>query len=104
MSETKGCTSRGYDKAQRAYILDAGRPNLSFTVEASRISPLVNPAFVVKNWFSDQQVTLAVNGENITSAAKFRRGVVRDTDGSRTLVIWLQMDKDKPVKVEIREG
>jgi hypothetical protein len=104
VSETKGCTSHGYDKAQRAYILDAGRADLSFTLEASRISPLVNPAFVVKKWLSNQQVTLAVNGESITSAGKFRQGVVRDTDGSRMLVIWLQMDKDEPVKVEIREG
>jgi hypothetical protein len=104
VSQTKGCTSHGYDKAQRAYILNASQPSLSFTVNASKSSPLVNPAFVLKQWFSDQQVTLTVNGENVTSHRKFRQGIVRDTDGSRMLVIWLQMGKDKPVKVEIREG
>ena len=104
LSDTRGCASRGYDKAQRAYILDAGRTNLSFTVEASKRSPLVNPAFVVKKWLSNEKVTLTVNGENITSPRKFRQGMVRDTDGSSMLVIWLQMDKEEPVKVEVRKG
>jgi hypothetical protein len=102
LADTRGCTSRGYDKAQRAYILDSIRTDLSFTAEASRRSPLVNPAFVVKKWPSDKKVTLTVDGDKITSAGKFRQGIVRDTDGSRMLVIWLQMERNKPVKIEIR--
>ncbi|MHC4116446.1 MAG: LamG domain-containing protein [Planctomycetota bacterium] len=100
LSDARGCTSRGYDKAQRAYILDASRTDLSFTVNASRKSPLVSPAFVVKKWPSDKKVTLAVNGENITSSRKFRQGIVRDTDGSRMLVVWLQLEREEPVRID----
>ncbi|UCF14295.1 MAG: hypothetical protein JSW59_12845, partial [Phycisphaerales bacterium] len=104
LSDTKGCSSRGYDKAQRAYVLDAARTDLSFIVEASKRSPLVNPAFVIKSWPSNKKVTLRIDDENITSSNKFRQGIVRDTDGSRMLVIWLQIDRDKPVKVEIQQS
>jgi len=61
LSNTKGCTSRGYDKAQRAYVLSAGGPKLSFTVRASRTSPLVNPAFVVNNWKADWKAVVEIN-------------------------------------------
>ncbi|MHC4143219.1 MAG: LamG domain-containing protein [Planctomycetota bacterium] len=104
LSHTRGCTSRGYDKAQRAYVLDATGTDLSFTVEASRRFPLVNPAFVVKKWLSSKKGALTIDGDRITSSGKFRQGIVRDTDGSRMLVIWLQMNSEKSVKMEIRKG
>jgi hypothetical protein len=104
LSDTRGCTSRGYGKAQRAYVLDATGTDLSFTVEASRRFPLVNPAFVVKKWLSSKKGALTIDGDRIISPGKFRQGIVRDTDGSRMLVIWLQMNSEKPVKMEISKG
>jgi hypothetical protein len=101
LSDTRGCASRGYDKGQRAYVLDAIRANLSFTVNASRRSPLVNPAFVVKNWKINRKAVVEVNGQEPLPAKKCRQGLVRDTDGMPMLIVWLNRQSNERVDVVI---
>ncbi|MHC4325103.1 MAG: LamG domain-containing protein, partial [Planctomycetota bacterium] len=81
LSGVRGCVSEEYDKAQKAYILQARDTDLSFTVNSNTASPVVNPAFVLKNWTAGQKVSLKVNGDRVRPDKKFRQGIVRDTDG-----------------------
>jgi hypothetical protein len=101
LSDTRGCASRGHDKGQRAYVLDAIRANLSVTVNASRRSPLVNPAFVVKNWKINRKAVVGVNGQEPLPAKKCRQGLVRDTDGMPMLIVWLNRQSNERVDVVI---
>ena len=101
LSHTRGCMSKGYDKAQRAYVLQARNMNFSFTIESNAASPVVNPAFVVKNWVANQKATLEVNGRRIPSNKQCRQGIVRDTDGKPMLIVWLKMQSNEYMDVVI---
>jgi len=98
----KGCLSKGYDKAQRAYALKAQEPVMSFSIEASENSPIVNPCFVVKNFKSKKaEATLKINGEEVKAGADFRQSVVIDTDGTPMLVIWLDYKTTEETNFEL---
>jgi hypothetical protein len=101
LSRAKGCTSQGYDKAQRAYTLNATGSNLSFTIRASKGSPIVNPAVAVKNWEANRKAVVKVNGEEVSRGGECRQGIVRDTDGRPMLVVWLKRQSDEPTDVVI---
>jgi hypothetical protein len=101
LSGTQGCTRQEYDKAQRAYTLDATDSNLSFTISASRRSPIVNPAFVVRNWKAGREAMVKVNGEAVSRERDCRQGIVRDTDGRPMLVVWLRRQSNEPTDVVI---
>jgi len=96
-----GCTTEGYDKGQRAFVFTAEAPTISFSVGASSESPLVNPCFVVKNWRGQAEAGLTINGEGMTPGPDFRQGIVRGTDGTPTLVIWLKWESISPVEFVI---
>ncbi len=100
LARVRGCSSKGYDKNQRAYILSAENSKLSFKVNASEKSPMVNPCFVVKKW-SGGQAALVINGKAVKPGKNFRQGVIRDTDGSPTLVVWLKMKSDKTARFSL---
>ncbi len=92
LKDLTGGTALGYDKAQRAFLvsLAGGSSSLSFLLSGSPTSPIVNPCLVVRNWASDQPATLMVDGASRPSGADFRQGIVRDIDGSQSLIVWLR--------------
>jgi hypothetical protein len=91
ITDEKGCVCEGYDRSQRAFVLEAVDDHFSMMLEATKASPLVNPCFVVHKWKKDAELSLKVNGELIPEGLKLRKGINRETDGSWTLVIWLEM-------------
>ena len=102
MSEVAGGVSRDYDKSQRAYQLVANADTLSFTLGASDDSPVVNPCFVIKNWGSeDDSAGLKIDGEKQPAGPDFRQGIVRDTDGTLMMIVWIDRESTAPLKVEI---
>ncbi len=101
VKKTKGCQSKGYDKAQRAYILNSTSGALSFQLAASKDSPVVNPCFVIKNWNSKSLAHLELNGARIEQGKDLRQGIVYDTDGTRTLVVWAKIASTEPMRVSI---
>ncbi len=102
ITDTTGCSSEGYDKAQRAYVLTAKSPTLSFTLNGSANSPIVNPCFVIKNWpSSEAKAGLKLNSVTRPEDKDFRQGIVRDTDGTPTVVIWIKHHATAPVRFEI---
>lgn len=98
-------SSRGYDPTQGAFVFerksDSASSTLQFVLRASSESPLMNPAFVVKNW-GRSGVKLAIDGKAVPRGTRFRYGLVPRLEGT-DLVAWVEMESDKPVKVEIAQ-
>jgi hypothetical protein len=97
-----GFQSQGYDPTQRAYVIvrqDANAaPQLQLSLQASIESPILNPAFVIKNW-GDTEPKLRIDGKPIVRGSTFRYGFVPSLDGS-DLVVWLQIESTKPARFE----
>jgi hypothetical protein len=101
-----GCESRGYDRLQRAYVLAAtGRP-ISFTLQGSSDTPVVNPCFVIEHWDSDSAARVTINGRAVPPGPRFRQGIVRNDGGRQTMVIWLELGSvsDTEVTVELAKS
>jgi len=100
VEQTRGCVSEGYSKEQRAYPLKASDSSFSFIIDASEESPICNACFVIRNW-TGKEAGLSVDGKALKPGKAFRQSVVRDTDGSKMLVVWTQMTSVKPVQFAI---
>jgi len=98
-----GFQSQGYDPSQRAFVIaresGAVASQLRLSLNASSGSPLVNPAFVVKNW-GDAEPKLSIDGKPVARGANFRYGFVRHLEGS-DLVVWLAIETTKLTNLEI---
>lgn len=92
MTSLQGGTCDGYDKRQRAYPLTRQADTITFSLAASKASPALNPCFVIKQWGSDAKARVEIDGAELP-AEEVRQGVVRDTDGTRTMVIWLEQTR-----------
>lgn len=95
--------SQGYDKNQRAYVLTSMQPNngkmLELTLEGSKNSPVLNPAFVIKNW-GDADVKLTLNGRDVPRGKAFRFGHVATLERT-DLVIWIKLESVKTVNIRV---
>jgi hypothetical protein len=95
------CRGGQYDPSERAYVLemtdsDRSAP-CSFVLEASADSPLLNPAFIIKNW-GNQAATLTVNGRSLKSGKDLRQGIRREATGD-DLIVWLRLEAQEPVEI-----
>jgi len=94
----------GFDTCQRAYILNCLTPGktitVNFTLQASENSPIVNPAFIIKNW-GDTGVKLKLDGREITRGKTFRFGYERRLDGT-DLVLWIKYETELPLNIELQ--
>lgn len=90
--EGEGIKNLGYDAGQRAYVLEFPENSAPHTVtvdlQASAEAPLVNPAFVLKNWPS-KIAAIRINGA-ATSPGKDLRLGFPPTDRARDLVAWMK--------------
>jgi hypothetical protein len=91
----------GYDPTELAYQLTCTAPGtsagLSMELRAKKDSPVVNPAFVIKNWgFRD--VELELNGESIARGKNFRFGF-RDTLEGTDLIVWIRTESTRSVRI-----
>jgi hypothetical protein len=93
----------GYDQAERAYVIERNIPSqkasLEFTIRADKGSPLLNPAFMVRNW-GKQKAQLTIDGRKIPAGKNYRQGIVSRPDGE-DLVIWLRLENDKPMSFKL---
>jgi hypothetical protein len=96
-----GCENRGYDRSQRAYVLAAtGRP-ISFTLQGSADTPVVNPCFVIEHWDSDSAARVTIDGQAVPPGPRIRQGIVRDAGGRQTMVIWLELGSVSEIDVTV---
>ena len=101
LRDVTGARNASYDRAQRAYVMTAGSPKVSFQLAASHKSPLLNPAFVIKQWEQKGSARVTVNGKTLQAGSSIRQGSVYDTDGEPQRIIWLRLEEQAPVKVSI---
>ena len=99
----QGAEPNGYRQEQRAYSMRREQDVIRFEMKGTDVSPVLNPCFVVKNWANSSTAGITVNGNEINDESECRQGIYRDTDGSQTLVVWLRMEKNSTVRVEIAE-
>jgi hypothetical protein len=94
-----------YDQSERAYLVEKnGQGDLSplmFVLEASKESPLLNPAIIIKNW-GNQLSTLLVEGKKFIQGEDFRQGIRKGPLGE-DLIMWIRLDSQKPVKVTLEQ-
>ena len=104
LAKAQGCQSNGYDQTQRAYRLAATAEAISFTLSGSKDSPIHNPCFVIENWDSDRPSRVTINGKDVKLGKAFRQGIVRDTDGTRTMIVWLELESTSSVQLGISQA
>lgn len=90
-----------YDPSQRAYVLSKENSNIQLSLNCSEESPLINVCFVIKEWNNDKYSIISVDGRDITREDKLKQGIMRDTNGTKKLVIWMQKKSTKPIKLNI---
>jgi hypothetical protein len=101
IKEAKGCKSKGYDPSQMAYVLTAASEPASFTLNGTRDTPIHHPCFVVEHWDGDTASRVTINGKVLQSGKGFRQGVIRDTQGRQSMIIWLDIESTSATEVSI---
>jgi hypothetical protein len=96
-----GGQGSAYDKRQRAYVIIKESNKLSFKLDGSEENPVMNPCFVIKNWGNQPLAHLEINGEKQVPDTNFRQGIIRDTDGTKTMIIWIKQKSYKRISYKI---
>jgi hypothetical protein len=91
--------SAGYDRSQRCYQIEKSAPNAArcdMRLLGSKESPVINPAFYVKNWNANRARVL-VNGKELPGS---RVGVNRELGGD-DLTVFLFLKATSAVNISI---
>ena len=103
LSITSGANNGKFNSSQRCYEISNSEnkaiDKLEFSLEANADSPVVNPAFVIRNW-GDKKVQLKVNGKEISPGKAFRMGHIRRLN-QYDLVIWLEMESESSIDISL---
>ncbi|MEL6824252.1 MAG: LamG-like jellyroll fold domain-containing protein, partial [Calditrichota bacterium] len=96
-----GLSNLTYRQAERAYHLTANAGSLSFTLNATSDSMVVNPCFVVNNWNVTNSPAVSIDGVPLVEGSDFRSGIIYNEYGSLTSVIWVERESTNPITVSI---
>jgi hypothetical protein len=100
----KGFDNLGYDPATRAYLINYAQEDIPgrivLKLGASNKSPVVNPAFVIKN-YQVSDVDLSINGKKMKKKNNFRIGLTDTFEGS-DLIVWIKLETIQPVTIAIQ--
>lgn len=98
-----GYSSEGHEETERAYLLcheGSGEPGrLDFQIDCSEEQPIVNPAFVVRNW-GKSNAALEIDGKTVMRSKDFRFGHRRTAEGY-DLIVWIRKESTKPVQITL---
>jgi hypothetical protein len=101
IKDENGAQSMGFSKDDKSYTFKMEDEKLSFMVDASEDSPVVNPCFVIRHWKDKTDAVVKVDGKTVKSGAKLRQGFERCHAGHLTKVIWMEFESETPITVEI---
>jgi hypothetical protein len=104
ITSLRGCKGKGYDRSQRAFVLTALEKEFSFKVIVADERYLLNPCFVIRNWTKNSKAIVTVDGMTISHGPDFRQGIIRDLDGSWTLVVWIRMQTGKSTEFNFSQN
>jgi hypothetical protein len=99
LGNVKGCTGK-YNKPERAYVFETESDSMSMTILANEDKPVENLCLVFKHWNSKEKAIVSVDGTTIES----KQGIVRDTDGSYKLIVWIRKSSNQAFSVMIRKS
>jgi hypothetical protein len=86
----------GYEPEQRAYVLRVSSRPISFTVDASADHPIYNLCFVLKGWDTSDDAKIDFDPRCV------KQGLLKDTDGTYTKLVYLQCQSEKSLEINIR--
>jgi hypothetical protein len=99
-----GADSAVYDLTQRCYVIsgvnrnDGG--NIQCILKAKPDSPIVNPAFIIRDW-GNKMGEILVEGEPLKGDKACRMGLVRRIN-RYDLVVWLPLMTERETEITIR--
>jgi len=96
VSDASGCAIPVYNREQRAYELTRNEREVSFTLNGSESSPIVNPVFVITDWGSTD-ATVKIAGQAVTHDV--RQGHIMTAD-KETLVVYIERTSTATLKFE----
>ena len=100
---TEGFKGGIYDEAERAYVMEKTSESntlLEFSINGSEESPVINPAFIIKNW-GNHPATLSIDGKNRMQGEDFRQGIRKGPDGD-DLILWIRLNRQSPVEFTLK--
>jgi hypothetical protein len=98
-------SNEGYDRNQRAYVIgkqSEGKPTLSLSLDGSSDSPIVSPAFVIKNW-GEATALVEFDGKPIKPGKDLCIGLRRRLEGT-DMIVWLKAEAVEPVRISLSPG
>ena len=81
--------------------IDARADQISFTLNGSAATPVHNVCFVIQNWNDSKGAGLQINDKKIALGKDFRQGLIYDTNGKETLLIWCKLKSTKGEAIHI---
>ncbi len=97
----KGATSHGFNADQKSFDFDRESDDISFTIHATNDHPVVNPCIKINNWQSDDFPEVSINNTKIDYGPSLRKGIVRDTQGQKTLLLWVEKQTENDLNIQI---
>ena len=101
VTNVSGGTSYGYNQAHRAYVFLFENSPMSFLLTASERNPIHNLCFEIKNWGNSPSAGLKINDALLNDGTDFRQGKIIDTDGTYTMIIWVDLTATSLQRFEI---
>lgn len=98
-------TSLGYDQSEGAYHLErtgSGTVPLAFSLSADVEHPVINPAFVVRDW-GQVDVGVTLEGKDLERGEDFRFGH-RHTLAGTDLIVWLKVESIQELSITFQEA
>jgi len=91
----------GFHRDEKAYhFMSHNESGLSFSIEATEQSPVVNPAFVVHNCNADQ-IEIDIDGQPVRTGKDVRIGREYDTEGRPMAILWIRRMSDDPLDIHL---
>ena len=99
-----GFVGQGYSVAERCYMIERQQNDRGGTCDveifASKESPVVNLAFVIKNW-GPADAKLKLDGTRTTRSKRFRFGHRSNLDGSTDLIVWIRHEGTEAISIKL---
>ena len=96
LSDVYGCTGR-YDRSQRAYVFETESDKIAMTLLVNDEKPVENVCMVFKHWNTKEEAVVSIDG----TAMDCKQGIIKDTDGTHTLVVWAEKSAIEPFRIEL---
>ena len=95
-----GAKDASYKADEKAYHLDATNSNrVEITLIGSKDSPIINPAFVIKNW-GENEPEISLNGTVLPKSKDLRFDFKHSLNGI-DLIVWLRTESNSKTTIVI---